>query len=352
MAVNNKIFTPCPPNLTAEDLNKFKLEINNAIEDNGLALNEGDQTQLGQVIGSAGSRYGVNVAWAETMDTTPTARVIQLREAPLTAPITLKDGTRLTYIPLDSIGSPGASTPGALTLQVGVNAPLPIIRLDSLNVPGSAPQTSYQRRKIVKHTFNFLWLSHGDTVTVEYDGGSLAGYPAFVLIDSTPFYDPSNPVGTIKEGAFASVNGNAGDPGWLPCWGISLDIADWPVLYEKIGSAFDGGSPAPVPPGSFAIPNMLGRQSIMADNNTRIVGTYYGANAITLNENQNAAHLHKLDKTTVDGNYRNANPGYGESNPAVTFNQNYPGIFTLSSGLGAEISVLNAVIGTNKFIKI
>lgn len=101
------------------------------------------------------------------------------------------------------------------------------------------------------------------------------------------------PVGTIQMSASTIV-----PTGWLPCDGRQLLPADYPELYNAIGTAFNqAGDPANL----FRLPFSTGRSPLGTGFNgqgaSHVRGSYFGTEAETLTVNQMPSHSHTINQT-------------------------------------------------------
>jgi microcystin-dependent protein len=79
--------------------------------------------------------------------------------------------------------------------------------------------------------------------------------------------------------------------GWLVCDGRSVLRADYPQLYTAIGTRHGQGA---VPGTTFALPNLVGRLAMGANETTMPIGTQVGARTIKITANQMPSHRHDL----------------------------------------------------------
>lgn len=88
--------------------------------------------------------------------------------------------------------------------------------------------------------------------------------------------------------------------GWLMCDGRALSNADYPDLYEVIGTTFGSDDE-----GTFKLPDMRGRVMGCAGQGDgltdRVFGTMLGAETHTLNSNEMPSHTHSATSSNAGG---------------------------------------------------
>jgi microcystin-dependent protein len=108
---------------------------------------------------------------------------------------------------------------------------------------------------------------------------------------ATPF------LGEIRETAFAFA-----PPGWLPCDGRLLPIAQYEALYTLLGTTYGGDGIT-----TFGIPDLQGRVPIhqgTQNNETYVMGQRSGTENLTLVSSQMAAHTHVVHASSNLGNMK------------------------------------------------
>lgn len=75
---------------------------------------------------------------------------------------------------------------------------------------------------------------------------------------------------------------------WVPCDGRALEQADYPELFEGLGSRWNTGGESPT---QFRVPAIADR-AIVGAGPTHAVGSTWGAEAVTLNTSQIPSHSH------------------------------------------------------------
>lgn len=84
--------------------------------------------------------------------------------------------------------------------------------------------------------------------------------------------------------------------GWALCDGALLNIADYPDLFQLLGTAYGGDGTT-----TFALPDLRGRVIVDDNGTTLLRGNSGGAAAHTLTIGEMPAHSHDVNVTDVAG---------------------------------------------------
>lgn len=149
------------------------------------------------------------------------------------------------------------------------------------------------------------------------------------------------PIGTILPFA-----GSQAPEGWIVADGAELSIADYPELFDIIGTTYGGSG------NNFNLPNLVGRFPMGLDNEAgSVVGQTGGAASATLEAENIPAHTHTLiargslpnqfnDPMQVNGaTYATAKAGSGDEEPPL-FAKN-PTMLNEYSGLYSVLNLAN-----------
>jgi microcystin-dependent protein len=132
-------------------------------------------------------------------------------------------------------------------------------------------------------------------------------------------------VGEIRQFA-----GNFAPVGWALCNGAILNISDNDVLFNLIGTIYGGDGVQ-----TFAVPNLQGRVPIHMgtfSGNTYVIGQPGGAESVTLNAGQLAAHSHYVNVSTTNSvNDNPANNYFSAANAGANVYTAAPGTLSLNT---------------------
>jgi microcystin-dependent protein len=107
-------------------------------------------------------------------------------------------------------------------------------------------------------------------------------------------------------GEVRPFGGNFAPAGWQFCDGSLLSIANYPVLYQLIGTTYGGNGTT-----DFAVPDLRGRAIIHQGTGSGlapyVMGEHIGLENATVSVQQMASHPHTFSGTNAGGNA--ANPG-------------------------------------------
>jgi microcystin-dependent protein len=133
---------------------------------------------------------------------------------------------------------------------------------------------------------------------------------------------PTGPAGAtgFPVGSMLVFGGTFAPAGWLICDGRSVLRADYPQLYTAIGTRHGQGA---TPGTSFALPNLVGRIAMGANETTMPIGTQVGSRAIKLKlaANQMPSHKHDLSNHThtVNHDHGGGTSGYADTDHGHAF---------------------------------
>ena len=106
---------------------------------------------------------------------------------------------------------------------------------------------------------------------------------------STPY------IGEIRMVGFSFA-----PPGWLACNGQVLQISQYDVLFNLIGTTYGGDGQS-----TFALPNLQSRVAINqgsdGSGNSYTLGTAAGAETVTLTANTLGSHMHPFAASNANG---------------------------------------------------
>jgi microcystin-dependent protein len=130
-------------------------------------------------------------------------------------------------------------------------------------------------------------------------------------------------------GQIMMVGFNFQPAGWFFCDGRLLPISEYDVLFNLIGTTYGGDGET-----TFALPDLRGRVPVHQGNNgvdTYVIGELTGAEEVTLNVNELAAHQHVY------------NPGASQSEPTSDRPDNaYPAVGGYYAGTTNSSSPMGA----------
>jgi microcystin-dependent protein len=136
-------------------------------------------------------------------------------------------------------------------------------------------------------------------------------------------------------GQIIAVGFNFAPVGWALCDGSSLQISQYDVLFNLIGTTY-GGNGTTV----FNLPDLRGRGAVGAGQgtglSTYVLGAMAGTEAVTLSANQIGAHTHVL----------NAASTVTASTPATNAVLGTPETESIYAASGATTSLASASIGS------